>query len=246
MCGGNVNRRDIEIAVSFLTIVQTPAGHSYDLRDLGRSAWAFPLVGAGIGALIGLVNTAGAAVFSPAVAAVLTCASWAIVTGGLHLDGWSDCCDALPAPADPEKRMLIMKDPRLGAFGVMGLLFLLALKIAAIMALPDLLSLCAAPIVGRSLMVVITQGRSHGDTGMASEYLDAVGSPGALFALMFALIPVAFLGPRGILAGLVAYGAGMLFRRAAENKLGRLNGDVIGGICELTEVIFLLCVGIRL
>ena len=57
--------------------------------------------------------------------------------GGLHLDGVADCGDGLFVSASAERRLEIMQDPRLGAFGALALFFALLLKAAALYAIPQ-------------------------------------------------------------------------------------------------------------
>ena len=63
------------------------------------------------------------------LAAALVLVVWAALTGALHLDGWADCCDALFVPVDRARSLEIMKDPRVGGFGVVGLMLLLLVKL---------------------------------------------------------------------------------------------------------------------
>ena len=74
-------------------------------------------------------------IFPPLVAGILTLILWVTLTGGLHLDGLADCCDGLLASTTVERRLEIMKDPRLGAFGGIGLLLVLMLKAATLSSL---------------------------------------------------------------------------------------------------------------
>src|SRR5262245_61596780 len=98
---------------------------------MGRAALWFPLIGFGLGLVLAGGLLLFRLFFSPALAAALTVAAWAALTGGLHLDGLADCCDGLLATATPERRLEIMRDPRLGAFGVTGLTLFLILKVLA-------------------------------------------------------------------------------------------------------------------
>ena len=81
---------------------------------------------------------------SPLLAAALVLAAWQGTTGTLHLDGWADCSDASVAPLSRERRLEVMKDPRLGSFGGTGLL-LLIVKLAAVA------EVLAPTVVGRWL-----------------------------------------------------------------------------------------------
>ena len=123
------------LALGFLTTL--PARPvPYMPGGLGRAAAWFPVVGLLIGVLLLLVQTAAALLLGPAVAAVLVVVLWAVLTGGLHLDGLADCCDGLLVSAPRERRLEIMRDPRVGSFAVTGLVLVLLLKAAAVFSLP--------------------------------------------------------------------------------------------------------------
>src|SRR5688572_17571725 len=110
-------------AFGLLTAIRVPVTSDDGL--VARSAIWFPMVGL----IIGLLLAGGWFLLSsapPLVGAGLIVLSWAAVTGGLHLDGLADSCDALFVPATPERRLEVLRDPRTGAFGSAGLcLFLI-------------------------------------------------------------------------------------------------------------------------
>ena len=235
-----------EIALGFLTVFKTRGGPTADLAEVGRSAWAFPLVGALIGALLVIAHLIFSAHFPPYVAAILTVGLWIILTGGLHLDGWTDCWDALAASVTPERRFIIMKDSRLGTFGAIALILLLAVKVASL-AREDLsvATLFLAPVVGRGIMVLAAYGSRHRGEGMAALFLSGL-DPGAVrWAAIIGFVPTVIAGWTGILAAAVAYLGVMWFRRFADSRLPTINGDVLGAICEFSETLFLLIACVR-
>ncbi|MBI5248615.1 MAG: adenosylcobinamide-GDP ribazoletransferase, partial [Desulfomonile tiedjei] len=142
--------RPLDIALGFLTVFKVRVEPAPELQEVGRSSWCFPLVGALIGALLvglHLILSGHLPVF---LVAVLTIGLWIFLTGGLHLDGWTDCWDALAASVNPDRRMQILKDSRMGTFGALGLILLLAVKTGSLaredLSLPVLF---AAPVIGR-------------------------------------------------------------------------------------------------
>src|SRR5689334_3119978 len=96
--------------------------------DSGRAAVWYPLVGLVIGAITWLVWKGAELVFPRFVTGILALIVWVTLTGGLHLDGLADCFDGLFSSLTPERRLEIMKDPHVGAFGVIGLILILVLK----------------------------------------------------------------------------------------------------------------------
>jgi adenosylcobinamide-GDP ribazoletransferase len=171
---------------------------------------------------------------------------WVVVTGGLHLDGWTDCCDALPTALPPERRYEILKDPRLGTFGALGLMILLAVKVGAL-ARDDVsaATVFLAPVVGRAVMVLVAYGARHGGAGMAAAVISGVDRTTVWRAAAIGFVPVLLAGWVGVLGAAAAYFGARWFRNLAEARLPAVNGDVLGAACELSEAVFLLIASMR-
>jgi adenosylcobinamide-GDP ribazoletransferase len=175
------------------------------------------------------------------LSAVLVVGLWVFLTGGLHLDGWTDCWDALPVATSPERRREILKDSRLGTFGALGLILMLAVKIAAVAASDEhVLALFLAPGVGRAVMVLVCYGSPHTAGGMAEGFLSGLDQRTTTFTALIGLGPAILAGFIGGVAVVAAYTAALWFRKFAESRLGAINGDVLGAICEISEAVFLV------
>ena len=129
---------DLVRALSLLTVLPVRARWEEGTRA-GRAMAAYPLTGALIGGALALAAllTSRALSARPGalLPAALVLALWVVLTGALHLDGWADCCDALFVPVARERRLEILRDPRLGSFGGVGLVVLLLVKLAALQTL---------------------------------------------------------------------------------------------------------------
>ena len=125
--------RGLILATQFLTRLPTPQLRDFDAGELSRSAIWFPVVGA----LVGLVAAAGGqlgAQVDPWLAGLAAMLLWLWVTGGLHADGLCDLTDGLAAAhRDPARLLAVMKEPTVGAFGVMALVALLLGKTILLM-----------------------------------------------------------------------------------------------------------------
>ena len=110
----------LRLALGFLTTLPTPAV-DYDPDAFSRAGGYFPWVGLLLGVILAAVYLLLDLIFPSPIVAVLAVALWALLTGGLHLDGLADCCDGSLAPVSPQRRLEIMRDPRVGAFGAIGL-----------------------------------------------------------------------------------------------------------------------------
>ncbi|OLT16783.1 hypothetical protein BJF80_05590 [Serinicoccus sp. CUA-874] len=118
-------------ATSFLTRVPLPQREGF---DLARAAWAFPIVGAGVGAVVGALAWGASLLVPPLVAATLAVLAEVLLTGALHLDGLADCADGCGG-RDRESRLRIMKDHAVGVYGTAAVVLALVLQIAAVQAL---------------------------------------------------------------------------------------------------------------
>ncbi len=220
--------------------------------DLDRLAPAFPLAGA----LIGLTGALTALVFAliglPApVAATLAVLVLIAAAGGLHEDGLADVADGLGGMI-VAKRLEIMRDSRLGSFGVLALVLAVVLRITVLQALLDVdvyaaaAGLVAAAAVGRLAPVLMLaalpparpEGLGHG-AGRPSPAARWKAGVLALVIAAFLVIPgfggLALAG--GLVLGFIAF-SGLV--RLARAQFGGQTGDVAGAAALLVEIAFLL------
>jgi adenosylcobinamide-GDP ribazoletransferase len=179
-------------------------------------------------------------VFPPLVGGVFTLVVWVALTGGLHLDGLADCCDGLFASAAKERRLEIMKDPRVGAFGVIGLVLVLLLKAAALMSLRSGFAILLAASLARGCILLGGLFPLARPSGMGADF--AAGFRRS-FLFWGAIVPLAIgslLGVRGVISALIGIGAAVLILWFARSRIGGLTGDVFGMIVEVVETVVLL------
>jgi adenosylcobinamide-GDP ribazoletransferase len=234
----------LSLALGFLTAwpVKTAAPRP---GDLGRSAGWFTTVGLLIGAVLAAVHWGLGQLFPPLLAAGLVVALWAALTGGLHLDGLADCGDGLLSAVSAERRLEIMRDPRLGSFGGLTLFLYLLLKVAAVAALPAstplaAFALCFSPALARWLLLLAARQPSARPAGMGAAFTQGL-TP--VLIVVAALVPLALM----VLGGWVAVAAAGLALLVtvgvvllARTLLGGVTGDVFGLTVELAELAVLL------
>lgn len=252
---------DTARSVAFLSRAPVPQRHfiGHDGR-LSRAVRAFPLAGV----LIVLPAAALAAVLSafhapPALLAFATLALQVLVTGALHEDGLSDSADGIGGGRDRESALVIMKDSRVGSYGVVALVLSFGLRAAAIAALATVLTPSA---LGMALLAVAAASRTamvwHWSLlpparrdGVAAS----VGEPergATTFALISgALIAALLLLPHGtVLAFALALAASIIavltFDRIAMRKIGGHTGDTIGATQQLAEMSVLFALALAL
>ncbi len=247
---------DLSGAVSFLTILPTRWLKTGDERAPGYAFSYFPLVGLTIGLIVSAIASIR---FLPAdLVAFLALLTWIGVTGALHLDGFADSCDGLLATVAPERRLEIMKDPRVGSWALVGMVVLLLGKWIAIRALlPTLppLALVLPPVLGRWAIVLAVGGFPGARTsGLAAYFRAGFGGRQIIVASLTTagicgaiglLFPV-HIGWRVVLLIVVSLAlTGVIGRWAAARLGGGLTGDVYGAICELVEATCLILLSLN-
>jgi adenosylcobinamide-GDP ribazoletransferase len=237
--------RAIAGAVSFLTIV--PLGRAIELepRDVTRGIVLFPAVGAGVGALSGAIAV-GLYPWLPALlAAGVALAAAVLVTGALHVDALADTFDAAGGRSR-ERALEIMRDSRLGTYGVGALVLDLFLKGGAISALlvrgGTVQALIAAGALSRAsspplaaLLPYPRAGAGPGSviTGTPRVYAAVAVVLGLAITALAVGSDVLWLG---VAAGVVTLAAGLVFR----SWLGGATGDCLGAATELCETTVLI------
>ena len=237
------------VAVGFLTVLPLPQPRVAE----GAMGWAvacFPLVGAALGALLaaegGLLELW---LPSPVVAALLL-ATLLATTGALHLDGLMDSFDGLFGGRDPESRLAIMRDSRVGSYGIAAAASILLVEYGCLVSLPAgwrLQALATTVALSRWAMVAILWGFPAASArGMAAGLKPYLRWVQAAVATVLAFgIALLFFGWLGGAMEAAALGVLLLGGRVVAGRLGGINGDTCGGIGQLVEVaMLLLCVGV--
>ncbi len=243
----NAARRELYallLAVQFLTRWPVRVSGLFSEERLSAMVRYYPLVGALIGAFAGGVFWLAYLVFPMSLAVVLSTAASLLATGALHEDGFADVCDGLGGTGR-EKMLAIMRDSRLGTYGVAGLGLMLAAKILALVALPSHIVpwlLVAAYAASRSSVVlVIATSHYVRDAGMATPVAETLRLGGLLFALATGMAAVCGLSlagaPAVIPIGLMGLAAGHIVMRGMyERRLGGYTGDCLGGVQQMSEL----------
>ncbi len=239
----------IWLAVSFLTVIPVRLKNAPLPGDLGKSLGWFPLIGAVIGLVVGAAGYFLRHFFPPLAASVLTTAVWIGLTGGLHLDGLADCCDGMLNASSRERRLEIMKDPRLGTFGGIGLVLAILAKVAFLSQLPAgqlWLVVPLAAATGRWLLLPATRQPMARPGGLGAEFSGGASRAAWLPAAIVIGILTALAGWRGLLVVLAAHAVAWLVFRGAKGSLGGVTGDVFGLTVELAELVVLagFCAGL--
>ena len=240
--------RGVLVATAFLTRVPVPIVAA--ALDVGRAARWFPLIGGVLGAATALLAWTMTEVmdFPAALAATIVVGLAAWVTGAIHLDGLADTADGFGGGRDREAVLRIMRDPLIGSYGAIALVFVIGVKVTAVAALlsrDDALPfLVAAPALSRwtisALAAWMPYARAEGGLGLAVTHeRDAAGL--VVATTVAALIAIGALGVDGLISWAFAALTALWIARAASRRIGGVTGDVFGASVELTEASVLLC-----
>jgi adenosylcobinamide-GDP ribazoletransferase len=231
--------------IAFLTRIPVRAAEA--TRPLAEMAWAFPLVGVVVGLAGAVAYALADALGLPSVlAAVLAVAAMVAVTGGLHEDGLADTLDGFGGGRDRESKLAIMRDSRIGAFGVIALILVLLARVAAVALLGEAGraadGLIAAGAVSRAglvfLMAWIPSARADGLSAAAGRPDNGTLVLAAAFAAAVAVLAagiVAWLWPTLAAAAALAAVAWL-----ARRQIGGQTGDVLGAAQQVAEIAMLL------
>ena len=240
---------DIRAALGLLTRLPLSMDPDHGTRRGARAAWAYPIAGMAVAAVAGLVGGLGAFFgLAPAMVAGLVLAVSAILTGAMHEDGLADSLDGLWGGWDRARRLEIMKDSRIGTYGVLGLVITLLLRWSALTVLAAsgglFWVLVGAAAVSRGAMVGVMaalphareDGLSHG-VGRPDDRITGIAlAIAALVGLVtLGLVPM-------IWAAIAAVGCGAIARA----RIGGQTGDILGAVQQVSEVAILMVVASQL
>jgi len=232
-------------AIRTLTIIPVPGNES---EDFSSSLPWFPF----IGLILGLALYGVAFIWSrvmvidwPEGGAVILVAAQVILTRGLHLDGLADWADAVGGHRQREKRLAIMKDPHVGAFGVLALIIVLMLKWVAFKRLlffGSFIWLLPVSIISRGMMAELISVLPYARPvkGMAQPFVKDASPKQRVMNLTVSFCACLYFGPAGLLmlgAGwMIAMSLGMWYRRG----FGGITGDLLGTANEIIETIIIM------
>ena len=245
------------LAIQFFTSIPIKKELPMERKDVTGMYIALPFVGG----LIGLAMYGVSVLFTDAIgtgsllASVFVVVAGAALTGGLHMDGFADTADAFFSYRDREKRLAILDDPRIGAFGTMAIILLVIVKIALLEELihrnVELLPLfIAVPFLARAGMNVYfgttrlakEKGIAHFFKGKLGAGTLIVSSIGMSFVILVAIGAVlhSFVLPLTLV--FVTTGAVLIFRSWSLKHFGGVSGDLCGAFIEGTEALLWLAI----
>lgn len=233
----------LRIAFNLLTTLPIPAPKDWQPGDSGRAGGWYPLIGLVLGSMVAGVFYLTSLAFPPLVVSGVSLAVWVCLTGGLHLDGLADCCDGLWHASNPRRRLEIMKDPHLGAFGAIGLGMALLLKFAMLSSLaPEraILTILLAASLGRWVILLAGLQPLARSGGMGADFAAGLHKSSLAWGAIIPLTLTALLGWHGLFALVLTLLAVVGLLRFVRDRIGGVTGDVFGLLVEVVEILVLL------
>jgi len=248
-------------ALTFLTRIQVPFRYEWRDEYLHASLRYFPLVGAIVGGFGALVYCCGALVLPQSLALVFSMASTIFLTGAFHEDGFADVCDGFGGGQNVQHVLTIMKDSRLGTYGVTGLLLILSVKYLLLLQF-DVQTGAWMLLLGHGLsriapllfMLSADYVRDE-ESSKVKPMGYRLGKGSVLIASLMALAlmvlswwGIAHVSPWVSIVWVASMVFGfLLIRRKAMQKIGGYTGDVLGATQQMSEIFIYLgmVVGVR-
>ena len=232
------------IGLQFLTRIRLVQQSAWTAEDFGRSTRFFPLVGLVLGICYALAAWLLLYFIGMrALTVVLLLILPLLLTGGLHADGFMDTADGVLSGRERERKLEIMKDSRVGAFGVVSFVMLMFVQYALLSDMHPLLlipALFVMPVIGRLAMVLAVACFPYARAdGMGKTFADMADRSTVLLAAvttMILVLPWGFLAALALVLGTVF---ALLFCRLMTHVLGGVTGDIYGAATVLTETLVL-------
>ena len=162
------------------------------------------------------------------------------------MDGFTDTVDGMAAGGTKEKIFSVMRDSRIGAFGVIGLIFLIGTKYLALNQIPDQWiprSLVLMTVMGRNAMVLVCYRSAYARSGegLAKPFAENLTLRELLFSLILTfVIGLLLMGFKAVLVFLGTALVSLGYRFFFVRRLGGVTGDILGAANELAEVLCLI------
>lgn len=226
----------------FLTRIPCPAWVTHNTADLAQSTVYFPVVGVLVGSIGAGVFWGTRLLWPPLIAVIVALATISWATGAFHEDGLADTIDGFGGGWMTEDVLSIMKDSRIGTYGVVGLVVVLALKVSALWTLEPMgvvWALIAGHVLGRwSSLPLIWRYDYVRDTSATGQPFAATVTPfrlalGSVFAVGVVAVGLRAHALPVLAVALTVTGlAGLVFRR----QIGGITGDTLGAANQLVEL----------
>lgn len=231
-------------ALRFLTVIPIRWKAESDGDLFQKCIYFFPVIGLLIGCGAFLLGKIAISLFSGMVCSVLLCVYLSAISGFLHIDGLADSGDGLFSARPKERSLEIMKDSRIGAMGVVLLVFVLLGKFAALSSISKSylpIAVLILPLAGRCsiLITMAMYPYARPEGGIGGMFYSNRARFAALIGIAILLV-ICLLTTSLITTAYIVFALGFTvfcFASFCKTKIGGVTGDTLGAVCELTETV---------
>ncbi|CAK7029404.1 MAG: Adenosylcobinamide-GDP ribazoletransferase [Peptostreptococcus russellii] len=242
--------------LQFLTRIRIKKNLKYD-ENMGSSMFYFPVIGIVIGILMLAIYQITKYLVSTELSiliAILIVLFEAIITGGLHIDGFGDTFDGLFSYRPKDRILEIMKDPTMGTNGILAITFLIIIKIASVylaIKTGNIWAIFSMPVVARlSALIMSYRAVSARPKGMGELFIGKCNLANLLAAILITVISVMLscflnlgditISIKALLGIIVSILGSILLRRESYKKIDGVTGDILGCSIEMGEIVFIV------
>ena len=223
---------------SFLTII--PAGSS-DLQTIAKHMYLFPLIGIAIGLLLGAAGWGLSLFLEPLVVGLLVAAGLVLITGIHHTDGLSDFADGLMVKGSREKKLEVMRDPKVGSAGIVAVIFYVSAAIISLSLMKGFelfYAILIAEVCAKFCMVLSASIGPSAWQGSNSSFIESMKDKKKL--AIAAAIMICTIAPFQNIVGFEAMAASivvtLIIVGISKRSFGGISGDIMGAVNELARV----------
>jgi adenosylcobinamide-GDP ribazoletransferase len=238
-------------ALMYFTRIPCPKWVDHSEEYLNKASKYFPLIGWIVGGFSAAVFCAATRIFPVTISILLSMVASIYITGAFHEDGLADVCDGFGGGWTKEKILLIMKDSRVGAFGVIGLILVLGMKFACLDAISSVSKwhVVFALVAGHSLsrFIAVTFLYTHqyareGEDSKSRPLATKISGAELFVAALFGIAPLIIYRSYYMFAIIIpVYIVKMMLGAKFKKWIGGYTGDCLGATQQICEVVFYLC-----
>ena len=234
------------LMVTFLTRIPVKINFEIKDADFRRGIWYMPVIGLLIGALLYAVNLLIGRYISPLVNSLAIVSLYTIITGGLHIDGLADTADAVFSCRDKDRMLEIMKDSRIGTFGVIGIILYISGMLILLSEVPQACFLFPLSGRGGAVLSCAMSGYAR-QSGLGKTIVEGTRARHVIFSVVLSLgaMLALYLVTKDALSAIISAAAltaslicVVVITRSISKKLSGITGDVVGFIIEVSSVLF--------
>lgn len=230
--------RQVSSVFSFLTII--PAGSS-DLQTVARHMHLFPVIGIAIGLLLGFAGWGLSMFLEPLIVGLLVTAGLVLITGIHHLDGLSDFADGLMVRGTREKKLEVMRDPKVGSAGIVSIVLYVAGAVIALSFMKGFelfYAILIGEIIAKFCMVLSASIGPSAWPGSNSAFIESMKDKRklAIAGMITISIIAAFQNNAGFVALAAATILTLIIVIVSRRSFGGISGDIMGAVNEIARV----------